>query len=211
MAKWKKPDGTEIDIDADDKVVAAVGTMLAAGMEQVTASIGATVAEAVKATVAEAVAPINQRIEEVAKAKPAPKPKDDPQDDPVAAAVARALAPVTETLAKLQSDREAEQTRAATERLARSTIERLHPNMEPARRELLIGAAIAAAPKDEAAVKAAIEAKRIEWKTAGVDVAKAFGSTSAAEGGKPTLDEEAARKADILNRLKNQEPAFKPA
>ncbi|MCA9289381.1 MAG: hypothetical protein KDA05_12385 [Phycisphaerales bacterium] len=181
MAKFRKPDGTEIDLGdgVTDDQVKAIGTIVSASLEPVTESIG----KAVKDGLAEAIKPVTERIDKIEQGSDGDADDDDDANDKGGddkmPAWARTL---TETVQGIAKERENERTQRTTEQLVKSYVEKNLPNIKG--KDRLVKRLIGMAPKDEAALKAGVEDIKAEWKDAGVDVEKAFSASPAGEGAK---------------------------
>lgn len=207
MAKWKSPNGTEVDLGdgVNDATVAAIGTMIGASLEPVTASI----AETVKTSLSEALAPVTQEIEQIKKAgAPAPDPKANPPKggggDAEPPAWAKGLIEKVDGIAK---ERDAERDQRTTEQLVKAYFDKHLPNLQG--RDVLMRRAVTAKPKDEAALKTLVGEFQQEYASVvGKDAAtKAFSASPGKEGAKPAdADSAAAEKEARLKRIREATP-----
>jgi hypothetical protein len=128
-----------------------------------------------------------------------PPKSDDPAVQAVLTAVEKLNARMDEAENKSQSEREASAASARTQ----SYIEKHYPNLQG--KDVVIARIAATKPKDDEAVKAALDQERQYLEaTAGKDaVAKQFSADSSGEGGKP--DEPDSEDAEAKAKIEKME------
>ena len=195
MAKFKKADGTEVDLDG---VTDAQITAYMAIASDVSAAALAGVAGTIETVVRQAVEPLAKRVDQwetadaPAKGK---KPASAEPDEPPAWAKG-----LIDTVGSITKEREDARSRAETERRCGEYLNRTRPNMAPAARKRLLDRLVAAAPKDDAGLAAATKDALDELKDFGVDVAKLNTASPAGEGAKPPTSEADAAAASKAKR-----------
>ena len=160
----------------------------------------AKIPDTVKAQVEAANAPVLERIGAVetkvaanpgAPAKDGTKDKGDKGGDSAAADIANhpiilklaeSLDTVSKTVGAMTTEKQTAAEAAATEQRVRDYVEKHYPNLKG--KAAVVKRIIAAGPKDDAAVKAAIDGERAYAEEVGADV-KPFTAAPLGEGGAP--------------------------
>lgn len=208
--KFKNKEGQDATADIDEKLGQAIADIAAGSIASATAELDGRVTTAV----ATAIKPITEQLGKLGQAgqggdEPALKSKAKGGDDE-APAWAKGL---IDTVGKLSSEREAERQDVATAQRVEAYLAKNHPNADKGRLAFLRKRAIAAAPKDDAALKAAIDEAKQEMTEMGVDVAKALSANPAAEGAKPSdadADAAARAKEQKLKDIATHKSEFQP-
>jgi hypothetical protein len=203
----KTADGKPISTEGvDAKIVAlmtAVGEAISTRVEAASNAANEGLTEAVTAAVTAAVEPISTEIEAIKKAKPGepdPKPGDTPNDEPPVWATK-----LMDTVNGLAAEREAEKQQGTVSTLVKSYLDKNLPNLGDAR-VVIERRLVAAAPKDEAAIKSAADAIREEYKAVGAE-GKIFDADPAKEGATDEPKDDAERdKKDKLELLSKPRP-----
>jgi len=204
ITKIKTAEGKPISLDGvDEKVVGVINALGSALSEQVEASSTATT-EAVNAAVTAALEPVTTKLAEIEKVKPTGKPDDKPTGTPDDQPPTWA-ADLIETVNGLKSEREAEKQQGTVASMVKGYLDKNLPNLGDAR-AVIERRLIAAAPKDEAAIKAGVEEIRDEFKAFGAEVTKQYDAKPESEGAKeePKDDKERekAEKMELLGKTK---------
>lgn len=194
-------------IDSAGKPVSLEGIepKLATALEQAFGGITHQFSAAMSATLK----PIEAKLVELAKAPPAPEPKvDEPKkvDDPTLATSSPELKAILDAVNGLKTRIDEVETKSTTEREGKESqartvayIEKNHPNLKG--KDSMIARIASGKPKDDDAIKAAIETERahIVSLTGEEQATKLFSADPVAEGGKggQVDDKEAEAKAKI--------------
>lgn len=193
IAEIIKNSGKGKDLDlagADQKTLAVVGLALDATMQEIeakqTEAVTAAVSAAIDGLKTEVIAPLTTKLDALSKTTE-PKAKDDPKttstDEPPAWAKG-----LIESVTNLTTEREAERAQRATAERVDAYLATKRPNLAPERAKVLREQLLAAKPADDKAIEQQVQAFEANLKAFGVDVDKAFGASTAGEGGKPGTD-----------------------
>ena len=199
LNELKDAAGKPLDIS---KVPAEVMTVLSTAFEQLGTAVGAVVTKALEPVTLK-LTENETKLTELAKA-PAPKPEDKPKpgEKPAGGESDAKIAALEKQLADLSASITGERTTAQLTQQAEAYLTQHLPNISPAARPLLVKAIVGAAPKDEASIKAVVEAKRAEAIAYGADKANPFGVSPKAEGGTPgNADTATAQEQATLDHL----------
>lgn len=205
--KFKGKDGQDVTLDIEDNLGSAISQIVEGAVAPVVATIG----ESIRSALTEAIKPLEQKFEAMeqgdgesgkADANGVPKAKAKAaQDEPPAWAKG-----LIETVASISTERQADKQRSTSEQLVEAYIAKNHPNLDAGRRAFMRDEALAAAPKDEAAVRLAAQKSIARMTALGVDVLKSFGASPAAEGAKNDTGNADAEKAARIKRIREATP-----